>query len=84
MMRGPNIASWNSERTMPSPCSPECEPLYSRTIANVSSAMARMAFTSFSSRRFSTGRTWRQPSEACAYMVPLAPCLAKTALSRSV
>ena len=24
---GPNILSWNSERTMPSPCSPECEPL---------------------------------------------------------
>ena len=24
---GPNIFSWNSERTMPSPCSPECEPL---------------------------------------------------------
>ena len=23
----PNMNSWNSERTMPSPCSPECEPL---------------------------------------------------------
>ena len=31
-----------------------------------------------------TGRTCRQPSEACAYMVPLVPCLANTALSRSV
>ena len=25
--RSPNILAWNSERTMPSPCSPECEPL---------------------------------------------------------
>ena len=41
-MRAPNIGSWNSERTRPSPCSPECEPLYSRTIAKASSAIARI------------------------------------------
>ena len=76
-MREPNIVSWNSERTMPSPCSPECEPLYSRTISKVSSAIARIALTSFSSFRLSTGRTCRQPSEACAYIVPRVPCLAK-------
>ena len=60
---------------MPSPCSPQCEPLYSLTIANASSAMARMVLASFSSFRFSTGRTCRQPTEACAYQVPLVPCL---------
>ena len=32
--------------------------------------MARIALTSFSSRRLSTGRTCRQPTEACAYQVP--------------
>src|SRR6266576_6853 len=67
---------------MPSPCSPECDPLYSRTISKVSSAMARIALTSFSSFRFSTGRTCRQPSEACAYMVPLVP--AKTEIGHQL
>ena len=56
----PNIGSWNSERTMPSPCSPECEPLYSRTMANASSAMARIFLTSSSCLRLSTGRTCRR------------------------
>ena len=63
---------------MPSPCSPECEPLYSRTMAKASSAMARMARTSLSSRRLSTGRTCRQPTAACAYQVPRVPFLSKT------
>ena len=67
---------------MPSPCSPECEPLYSRTIAKASSAMARIAFTSLSSRRLSTGRTCRQPTEACAYQVPRVPCFSNTSVSR--
>ena len=48
-MREPNMASWNSERTSPSPCSPECEPLYSRTMAKASSAMARIFLASASS-----------------------------------
>ena len=67
---------------MPSPCSPECEPLYSRTIANASSAMARIALTSLSSRRLSTGRTCRQPTEACAYQVPRVPCFSNISVSR--
>ena len=37
----PNISLWNSERTNPSPCSPECDPLYSRTISNAASAISR-------------------------------------------
>ena len=40
--------------------------------------MARIAFTSFSCRRFSTGRTCRQPTEACAYQVPRVPCFSNT------
>ena len=39
--------------------------------------MARIACTSLSSRRLSTGRTCRQPTEACAYQVPRVPCLSK-------
>jgi hypothetical protein len=80
----PYIFSWNSERASPSPCSPECAPLYSRTMANASSAMARMVRASFSSLRFSTGRTCRQPTLACAYQVPLVPCFSNTAVRRSV
>ena len=83
-MRGPNIRSWNSERTMPSPCSPECEPLYSATMAKASSAMARNARTSLSWRRLSTGRTCSSPTEAWAYQVPSVPWRAKSAVSRSV
>ena len=44
--------------------------------------MARIAFTSFSSRRLSTGRTCRQPTEACAYQVPRVPCFSNTSVSR--
>ncbi len=44
-------------------------------MANASSAMARIAATSFSRRRLSTGRTCRQPTEAWAYQVPRVPCL---------
>ena len=83
-MRSPNIWVWNSERTSPSPCSPECEPLYSRTMAKASSAIARMVFTSLSSLTLRTGRTCRQPSEAWAYQVPRVPCFSKIAVSRSV
>ena len=67
--RSPNIISWNSERLRPSPCSPECEPLYSLTIANASSAMARIFLAPDSSFMFRMGRTCRQPTEACAYQV---------------
>ena len=83
-MREPNIGSLNSDRTIPSPCSPEWLPLYSRTRAKHSSAMARIFLTSSPSFMFSTGRTCRQPTEACAYQVPLVPCLANTSFSRSV
>ena len=41
--RGPNMRSWNSEREMPSPCSPECEPSKRRTSSKASSAIARIA-----------------------------------------
>ncbi len=83
-MRAPNMVSWNSLRTRPSPCSPLCEPLYSRTRAKHSSATARMVATSFGSFMFSTGRTCRQPTEACAYQVPLVPWRSNTAFRRSV
>ena len=53
-------------------------------IAKASSAMARIAFTSFSCRRLSTGRTCRQPTEACAYQVPRVPCFAKISVRRVV
>ena len=54
---GPMIGSIHSERTSPSPCSPEkAAPLYSRTIAQASSAMARI-FLAPSVFMFSTGRT---------------------------
>ena len=69
---------------MPSPCSPECEPLYSRTNANACSAMARIALTSLSSRRLRIGRTCRQPTEACAYQVPLVPFFSNTSVRRAV
>src|SRR5215468_6247282 len=46
--------------------------------------MARIASTSCSRRRLSTGRTCRQPTEACAYQVPRVPCLAKMSVSFEV
>ena len=53
-------------------------------MSKASSAIARIALTSFSSRRLSTGRTCRQPTEACAYQVPRVPCFSKMAVSREV
>ena len=41
-------------------------------------------FASISCLRFSTGRTCRQPTEACAYHVPVVPYLAKSSLRRLV
>ena len=38
--------------------------------------------TSLSRRRLSTGRTCRQPTEACAYQVPRVPCFSKIAVRR--
>ena len=81
---GPNIASWNSLRTMPSPCSPEWEPRYSRTISKHSSAMARMRRAPASALRSMIGRTCRVPTEACAYQVPRVPWRAKMASRRRV
>ena len=46
--------------------------------------MARIALTSFSSRRLSIGRTCRQPTEACAYQVPRVPCRSKISVSFAV
>ena len=40
--RGPNCHATHSVRTRPSPCSPEYAPLYSRTSAAASSAIARI------------------------------------------
>src|SRR5437016_4098457 len=53
-------------------------------MSRASSAMARIALTSCSRRRLSTGRTCRQPTEACAYQVPRVPCLAKMSVSFAV
>ena len=76
--------SIHSDRTSPSPCSPEnAAPLYSRTIAQASSAMARIFFAP-SAFMLSTGRTCSVPTEACAYQVPRVPCFSKTRVSRSV
>ena len=78
------IGSIHSERTSPSPCSPEkAAPLYSRTIAQASSAIARIFFAP-SAFMLSTGRTCSVPTEACAYQVPRVPCFSKTRVSRSV
>src|SRR6478735_231124 len=51
-------------------------------MSKASSAIARIALTSCSSRRLSTGRTCRQPTEACAYQVPRVPCFSKMAVMR--
>ncbi len=80
--RGPNCQPTHSVRTSPSPCSPENAPLYSRTIALASSAIARILAAP--SRRMSRiGRTCSVPTDACAYQVPRVPCRAKTCVNRS-
>ena len=81
--RRPIRLSMNSERTSPSPCSPECDPPRSSTMSCTSVAMARMRPTSGASFRLSDGRTCRQPTEACAYQVPSAPCRSNAALTRT-
>src|SRR5205807_1341881 len=81
--RGPKNGAIHSERTRPSPCSPEYAPLNSFTMAHASSAMARI-FSAPSRRMSSTGRTCRVPTEACAYQVPRVPCFSNTRVSRSV
>ena len=58
--------------------------MYSRTIAKVSSVIARSFFKSISCLRFNTGRTCRQPTEAWAYQVPVVPCFTKSSLRRLV
>ncbi len=74
--RGPNCQATHSPRHRPSPCSPEYAPLYSRTIAAASSAIARILAAP--SRRMSRiGRTCKVPTLACAYQVPLVPCFAE-------
>jgi hypothetical protein len=82
--RGPNIRSWNSEREMPSPCSPECEPSKRRTRSQAASAIARIARTPPSSFMLRMGRTWRQPTEAWAYQVPTVPWRANSSVTASV
>ena len=83
-MSAPNILVWNSDREIPSPCSPECDPLYLSTRSNASSAISRIVLASFSSFIFSTGRTCRQPTDAWAYQVAGVPCLLKTSVSPAV
>ena len=80
--RGPNCQATHSLRTRPSPCSPEKAPLYSRTSALASSAIARI-FTAPSRRMSRIGRTCSVPTDACAYHVPRVPCLRNTSLNRS-
>ena len=83
-MRLPSIGSRNSDRTIPSPCSPECEPLNSRTRACASSAIWRILDRSLLFLRLSVGLMWRHPTDACAYQVPVVPCFANTSPSRAV
>ncbi len=45
---------------------PGMRALYARTNSKASSAIARIALTSLSNRKLSTGRTCKHPSEACA------------------
>ena len=80
--RVPSIGSRNSERIQPSPCSPECEPPSSPASANASAAIARSRSTSSPSRRSSAGRTWRQPTEACAYHTAWVAWRSMTSVSR--
>src|SRR5919109_5365284 len=72
--RGPKNGAIHSERTRPSPCSPEYAPLYCLTMAQASSAMARI-FCAPSRRMSRIGRTCSVPTEAWAYHVPCVPCL---------
>ena len=81
--RGPNCQATHSERTSPSPCSPEKAPLYSRTRAEASSAIARI-FSAPSRRMSRIGRTCSVPTEAWAYQVPRVPCLPNTSVRRCV
>jgi len=81
-MRSPSMERRNSERSRPSPCSPECVPCSSRTTSCVASAIVRTSATSSGSFRLSAGRTCRQPTEACAYHVPSAPFFAKISSTR--
>ena len=83
-MRLPSMGSRNSERMIPSPCSPECDPLYSRTSAWASSAMRRIFDTSSPLLRFKVGRTCRHPTEAWPYQTAVVSWRAKTSVSRSV
>ena len=83
-IRFPNMGSRNSDRTSPSPCSPEWHPLNSRTMACASSAIERILETSFTSLRLSVGRTWRQPTDAWAYQVPVVPYLRNTSVNLSI
>ena len=70
VMRGPNIGAMNSEREMPSPCSPEYEPSNRRTSSTAPSAMARMLAISSADFILRIGRTCRHPTDAWAYQVP--------------
>src|SRR5262245_59188169 len=81
--RGPKKGAIHSERTRPSPCSPEYAPLYSFTMAQASSAIARI-FSAPSRRMSSTGRTCSVPTDACAYQVPRVPCFSNTRVRRAV
>ena len=62
----PNIFSVNAPRTRPSPCSPESAPPNSSTRSAMSLAIASKRRTPSTVLRFTTGRTWRQPTDACA------------------
>ena len=83
-MRAPNIGAMNSDREIPSPCSPENEPLNRLTRSQAASARTRMVRTSAASFMSRIGRTWRQPTEACAYHVPRVPLRPNSSVIASV
>src|SRR6266513_3948448 len=82
--RSPMIGAIHSERTSPSPCSPEyAAPLYFFTSAQASSAIARIFFAP-SSFMLRIGRTCSVPTQACAYQVPSVPFFSNTCVRESV
>ena len=83
LIAGPNCHAIHSPRHSPSPCSPLYAPLYLRTSAAASSAIARI-FAAPPVRMSRIGRTCSVPTDACAYQVPRVPCLAKVSVSASV
>ena len=60
------MRAMNGPRTRPSPCSPESAPPNSSTRSATSFAIASNCSTPAAVFMLTTGRTWRQPTDACA------------------